>query len=120
MKVKMYGIPNCNSVKKAKDWLKTNDISVDFHDYKKQGVNEDQLDLWLSQVSWEKLVNRAGTTWRGLAQEEKDQIVNAEMAKQLMLSKSSVIKRPLIENENGKIVVIGYNESEYDHIFANR
>ncbi len=119
MKYKMYGIPNCNSVKKSRDWLNSRNITFDFHDYKKQGVSESHINAWLKQVAWDKLVNKAGTTWRSLTQEEKDQVVSADAAKALMLEKTSVIKRPLIEDENGKIVALGYNESEYEHIFVD-
>jgi arsenate reductase len=120
MKYKMYGIPNCNSIKKAKDWLNAKEISFDFHDYKKRGVSEEKLDKWLSQTTWDKLVNKAGTTWKGLSQEEKELVIDVDTAKQLMMTKTSVIKRPVIEDNEGKIVTIGYNDSDYEHIFADR
>lgn len=120
MEYKMYGIPNCNSVKKAKDWLNAKELQFDFYDYKKHGISEEKLNDWLTQAPWDKFVNKAGTTWRGLPQAEKDQVVDAESAKQLILNKHSVIKRPIIENNKGKIVTIGYNDSDYEHIFASR
>ncbi|MBB5017567.1 arsenate reductase [Chitinivorax tropicus] len=113
--MKIYGIPNCNTVKKAREWLISNQIDIPFHDFKKSGVDETLLNDWLKQVSWEKLVNRQGTTWRQLSDEDKAAIVDNASAIQLMLAKSSVIKRPVLEVD-GK-VYLGFDEAIYQQVF---
>ena len=116
--MKLYGIPNCNTVKKARTWLTENGIAVPFHDFKKQGVSEELLKAWLKQVSWEKLVNRQGTTWRQLPDEAKAAVCDEASAIRLMLEKSSVIKRPVLEME-GKII-LGFDEAIYQTLFRNK
>jgi arsenate reductase len=110
--MKLYGIPNCNSVKKARDWLEINQVNYTFHDFKKLGVNQDILDNWLSQQPWEKLVNRVGMTWRKLSDEEKAAITDNASATALMIAKTSIIKRPILESNN-KILCLGFNEETY-------
>jgi len=117
MRYTVYGISNCNTVKKALDWLKQHRIAHTFHDYKKQGIGMEKVECWLAQAPWEKLVNRAGTTWKQLPEEEKLQIQSSLQALDLMLSKHSVIKRPLIENSEGKIAVLGFDEKQYASLF---
>ena len=112
----LYGITNCNTVKKARDWLTINGISVEFHDFKKQGVSAALLENWLSQVSHEKLINRAGQTWRGLEDATKNSIIDNASAIALMQTKTSVIKRPILE-KNGKIVCLGFDEAVYKELF---
>ena len=112
----LYGIPNCNTVKKAMDWLKKNDIIYQFHNYKKEGITEVKLQEWLTQISWKILANKRGTTWKGLDEPLQKSITNNQAAICLMIEKTSVIKRPVIENGN-KIVAIGFNEKEYENAF---
>ena len=112
----LYGITNCNTVKKARDWLLANQITVNFVDFKKHDVSEVLLDNWLSQVSHEKLINRAGLTWRGLDNVIKTSIMDIASAKALMQAKTSVIKRPILE-KNGKILFLGFDETAYKEIF---
>lgn len=114
--MKLYGIPNCNTVKKARDWLAQHDIAVEFHDFKKHGLASELAQSWLQQAPWEKLVNRSGMTWRGLPDEQKSAICSAETALLLMLEKTSVIKRPLLE-QDGKLLHIGFDETAYRKIF---
>ena len=109
--MKLYGIPNCNTVKKARAWLSEHGVEADFHDFKKNGVSDSMLGNWSKQVGWEKLVNRQGTTWRQLPDETKTSIIDQAAAIRLMLEKPSVIKRPVFESD-GKIVV-GFDESAY-------
>lgn len=109
----VYGIPNCNTVKKARTWLDENKIPYTFHDYKKKGITEDKLKTWSEVFPWEKLVNKAGTTWKALTDEEKAAVNNIDSAVVLMTDKTSVIKRPLIEDESGKAVLLGFSEVEY-------
>lgn len=108
----VYGIKNCDTVKKAMTWLKENDVAFDFHDYKSKGIDEKKLKEWCAQVGWESLVNKKGTTWRQLDDDVKGNVVNESSAIALMKDKTSVIKRPLIE-ENGKVVVLGFDEAAY-------
>lgn len=110
--ITVYGIKNCNTVKSALDWLKKNKVEIDFHDYKSKGVPEAKLREWSKQVGWESLVNKRGTTWRQLDEDVQSKITNESAAIALMLEKTSIIKRPLIER-NGKVVVLGYDEAEY-------
>lgn len=97
------------------DWLKNHDIGYEFHDYKKKGISQEKLDAWLTQVSYEKLINRAGTTYKNLSDEEKNAIIDNKSAIELMLNKTSVIKRPIVESD--KILVVGFKEEDYGAIF---
>jgi len=108
----VYAIPNCNTVKKALDWLKTNKVAYEFHDYKKKGITATQLTAWSKQIGWEALINKKGTTWKQLPKEFQETITNQKAAIALMIEKTSIIRRPLIE-ENGKVLVIGFEEAEY-------
>ena len=110
---KVYGIPNCDTVKKAITWLKENDIPFEFHNYKKEGISQEKLNEWLTQEPWEVLVNKAGTTWKKLSEEEKAN--DNASAITLMLDKTSVIKRPIIEGD--KIVAIGFKSENYEKVF---
>ena len=113
--LKVYGIPNCDTVKKAMVWLKNKGIAYEFHDYKKLGISEAKLKEWLTQVPYDKLVNRAGTTFKKLTDEEKAKITDNASAMALMLEKTSVIKRPIVESD--KILAVGFKAEEYDTIF---
>jgi Spx/MgsR family transcriptional regulator len=114
--MKLYGIPNCNTVKKARDWLAQHDIAVEFHDLKKHGVDTAAAQKWLQQEDWTRLVNRSGLTWRGLPDQRKQEVCDAPSALALMLEKPSVIKRPLLE-QNGKLLHVGFDEATYSKIF---
>ena len=105
MMIQIYGIPNCDSVKKARDWFDMHGISYAFHDYKKQGVPEPLLRQWVQARGWEVLLNRKGTTWRELDAAAKASVVNAESAIAVMLAHVSTIKRPVITR--GDALVIG-------------
>jgi arsenate reductase len=109
--MKMYGIPNCNIVKKAIDWMKANDLEVEFHDFKKKGISEEKLQEWSKEVGWEKLVNKKGTTWRTLSPEAQQQVTNEKAAIALMITKPSLIKRPVIEAE--RQLLVGFDEEQY-------
>lgn len=112
----VYAIPNCNTVKKAIDWLKKNNVFYTFHDYKKSGIEELKLKEWTNQIDWQLLLNKKGTTWKQLEPAVQNSIVSAEKAIELMMQKTSVIKRPLIE-KNGKIILLGFEESAYEKAF---
>jgi arsenate reductase (glutaredoxin) len=113
--MQLFGIPNCNTVKKARDWLNTHSINYEFHDFKKNGVTHTLIEDWLNQQPWEKLVNRAGMTWRNLSEAEKAAIVDAPSALKLMLEKTSVIKRPVLVKD-GKIISLGFTEAIYKEL----
>ncbi len=113
--MQLFGIPNCSTVKKARDWLANNGVAYTFHDFKKNGVSHDLLAGWLSQMPWEKLVNRAGMTWRNLTDAEKSAVIDANSALNLMLEKSSVIKRPVLVKD-GKIISLGFTEASYKEL----
>ncbi|MSP86731.1 MAG: ArsC family reductase [Methylotenera sp.] len=110
--MQLFGIPNCSTVKKARDWLAHHAVAYEFHDFKKIGVNHALLENWLGQLPWEKLINRTGMTWRNLSEAEKSAVVDHHSALKLMLEKSSVIKRPVLVSD-GKIVCLGFTEAAY-------
>jgi len=113
--MQLFGIPNCNTVKRARDWLSLNNIAYEFHDFKKNGVSQALIESWLSQQPWEKLVNRAGMTWRNLTDAQKTAVIDAPSAIKLMLEKSSVIKRPVLVKD-GKIICLGFTEAVYKEL----
>lgn len=101
----VHGIPNCDTVKKARTWLDEHGVAYTFHDFKKQGVPEPGLDAWLAAAGWEKLVNRKGTTWRKLDPAVQAATVDAASARALMLAQPSVIKRPVVAWPDGRVTV---------------
>jgi len=113
--MKLYGIPNCDTVKKARAWLSEHRVNVDFHDFKKDGVDPALLSGWMEQVPWERLVNRSGMTWRNLDEEAKASVQDNASAVKLMAEKPSVIKRPVLV-ENGKILSLGFDEATYQKL----
>jgi len=114
--MKLYGISNCDTVKKARAWLSLHGKQVDFHDFKQHGISAALLTSWLSRVGWETLLNRKGTTWRKLSDTTKAGINNADAAIQLMLEQPSVIKRPVLEFNN--TVYVGFDETVYHSLFG--
>ena len=105
MAITLYGIPNCDTVKKARAWLADQRVEYAFHDFKKAGVPADHLDRWLREAGWEKLLNRQGTTWRKLDPATQAQAVDETGARALMLAQPSVIKRPVVEWTDGRVTV---------------
>ena len=112
MAITLYGIPNCDTVKKARAWLTGQGVDYTFHDFKKQGVPEDRLDKWMKQAGWEKLLNRQGTTWRKLDASVQQSASDATGARALMLSQSSVIKRPVVEWD-AQSVTVGFDADDW-------
>ncbi len=110
--LKVYAIPNCNTVKKALNWLKAKKIAYEFHDYKKLGITSAILTSWCTQVGWEALVNKKGATWRQLPPEVQTKITTQKAAITLMIEKTSIIKRPLL-SINDKVILLGFEEAEY-------
>lgn len=95
--ITVYGIPNCDTVKKSRAWLAEQGVQYQFHDFKKQGVPTDRLPLWMTAVGWPKLVNRQGTTWRKLDAQTQASVIDDRSASALMHTQPSVIKRPVVE-----------------------
>lgn len=114
--MKMYGIPNCNTVKKARSFLEAQGIAYEFHDFKKHGVPEAQLAQWLKQLGWQKLLKKTGPTWGQLPDDIKNAIKDDASALALMLDKPNVIRRPLIE-DGGKVLAAGFDETIYSQLF---
>jgi arsenate reductase len=115
MKTTLYGIPNCDTVKKARDWLAANGQDVAFHDFKKQGLERATVAAWLEQLEWEVLVNRKGTTWRKLSDERRAAVVDKASALELMLESPSVIKRPVLASAGA--LNVGFSDARYGQLF---
>jgi len=101
----VYGITNCDTVKRARAWLAGEGRDYRFHDFKKAGVPEARLDAWLHSAGWETLLNRHGTTWRKLDDAQRAAVVDTASARALMLAQPSVIKRPVVEWADGHVSV---------------
>ena len=110
----MFGIPNCDTIKKARTWLEKHGVEYAFHDYKKAGIEKALLEDWVKQAGWEALINRAGTTFRRLPEADKANLTEKK-AVALMLAQPSLIKRPVLENK-GRITV-GFKPDEYARLF---
>ena len=110
---KIYGIPNCDTVKKARAWLTEHGVEHEFHDFKKQGVPQERLTHWLAHVGLDKLVNRKGTTWRKLDAAVQTQLTDEASAHALLTQHASVIKRPVVEWHNGQVTV-GFAPEQWD------
>ncbi len=114
--VTLYGIPNCDTVKKARAWLAEHGVDYQFHDFKKQGVPPDHLLIWINAVGWEKLLNRKGTTWRKLDLATQSSAIDAESAAKLLILNSSLIKRPVVEwgdAPSKDAISVGFDASEW-------
>ena len=109
--ITLYGIPNCDTVKKARTWLDQAGLSYQIHDFKKAGLEKATVSAWLTEVPWEILVNKKGTTWRGLPDATKASVIDATSATALMLENTSVIKRPVLCTNNQ--VLVGFDADLY-------
>ena len=115
MPATLYGIRNCDTMKKAWTWLDQKGVAYDFHDYKKQGIDRARLEAWAQRVGWEKLLNRAGTTFKRLPEADKQGIDEAK-AIALMQAQPSMIKRPVLEAD-GRLLV-GFKPADYEAAFG--
>lgn len=111
--ITLYGIPNCDTMKKARKWLAEHDVDYVFHDYKKLGIDEPLLRDWISRVGWEVLLNRRGMMWRKLTQQQKDSI-DEQNAVRIMLSTPSIIKRPVLVKD--ELILVGFDETKYKEL----
>ena len=113
----IYGIPNCDTVKKARTYLSDHNIAYHFHDYRVSGIAKEKLKDWLTQVPMDKLLNKASTTWKELTEKQKAAVTTKGKAIQVMVAHPTSIKRPVLEDDNGKVLALGFKEEVYDGIF---
>ena len=118
--ITLYGIPNCDTVKKARAWLTGQGLDHTFHDFRKQGVPAERLPDWLAAVGWQKLVNRQGTTWRKLDPGTQAAVQDDASANQLMQAQPSIIKRPVVEWRQGErtAVTVGFDAAHWQTLRA--
>lgn len=114
MTIILYGIPNCDTMKKARVWLEQHGVEYRFHNYKTDGIDEAALRRWVDQVGWEKLLNRAGTTFRKLDEADR-QDIDADKAIRLMQAQPSLIKRPVLDRDGA--LMVGFKPEVYAEIF---
>jgi arsenate reductase len=113
--VKIYGIPNCDTVKKTLDFFKSKDIEIQFHNYKTEGISEEKLSEWFNKLGINKVVNKASSTYKKLTDEQKLALENPETAIPILQEHTSVIKRPTVEHKKGTL--IGFKKEEYETVF---
>ena len=116
--ITIYGIPNCDTVKKTLDWFKLKNIPTVFHDYKKEGISKTNLTAWCKLAGWQILMNKKSTTWRGLSAKEQEKVTNQTAAIQLMMNNTSLIKRPVIAI--GEEILVGFKEDEIAQAVLNK
>ncbi|MBV9987816.1 MAG: ArsC family reductase [Chitinophagaceae bacterium] len=114
--ITVYGIPNCDVIKKATSWLQANKIAYTFHDYRKDGIETDKLRGWCKQTGYETIFNKRSTTWKELDPKIQAAVDSEAAAIRVMSEHTSIIKRPVIE-KNGKVVAVGFDEKKYREIF---
>lgn len=115
--LKIYGIKNCNSMKKAFDALQAKGLSYEFHDYKKQGIDADTLKIWLKEIGQDTVLNKKGTTWKKLSEEEQTHALSSEdHLIEALIAQPSLIKRPVLQTSKGFLV--GFDETAYQNLSA--
>jgi arsenate reductase (glutaredoxin) len=108
--ITVYGIPNCDTTKKALAVLKKHKIDFSFHDYKQKGITTKKLEQWCEKLGWETIFNKRSATWRELDEAKQKTVINQSSAIKLMMKNNSIIKRPIIEIDNN--IIVGFNEDE--------
>ena len=114
--ITLYGIKNCDTIKKARRWLESNNVDYRFHDYRADGLDADLMQKFIAELGWEALLNTRGTTWRKLDENIRSNINNADSAAALMIEMPAIIKRPLLWAP-GKPMLLGFNEKQYQTYF---
>ncbi|MBS0426130.1 MAG: ArsC family reductase [Proteobacteria bacterium] len=107
--IDLYGIPNCDTVKRARAWLDAQQLAYRFHDFKKEGLPDATAQRWIAAVGWEALVNRRGTTWRQLDASARDAVVDAPSARAVLQARPSLVKRPVVEWGRPDVVTVGFD-----------
>jgi arsenate reductase len=115
MAVTLFGIKNCDTIKKARKWLNSKGIDYNFHDFRVDGIDKKQINAWLTQVEWQTLLNTRGSTWRKLPEDQRKWI-NKTGAVKLMLEQAAIIKRPVLSVKNK--IHVGFKEDVYMEIFS--
>lgn len=111
--ITLYGIKNCDTVKKSRRWLENNFIDYKFHDFREDGLDKKKLTTWVKKLGWEVIVNKRSTTWRNLSEKEKD-ISSNSLAIKLLLENPTLIKRPVVQSKNK--LFVGYKEDEFKQL----
>lgn len=113
----MYGIANCDTIKKARHWMAQHEVDYQFHDYKKLGIHLDQLHSWVAELGWEQIINKRGTSWRKLDESLRNNM-DEQSAIAVMQDNPSIIKRPLLET--GQCRIIGFDEMQYTKVLLQK
>ena len=116
--IHLYGIPNCDTVKRARAWLDGQGIVYRFHDFKKEGVPAEALARWMAALGWEALVNRRGTTWRQLDEATREGVVDVDSAARVLTANPSLVKRPVVEWAGGQKVTAGFDAPSWPALAA--
>ncbi|MCW9024381.1 MAG: ArsC family reductase [Gammaproteobacteria bacterium] len=115
--VNLFGIPNCDTIKKARKWLEQNNIDYQFHDFKQSGPSSKQLNSWIKELGWEVLLNKRSTSWRNLSDKDRDSLNQANAIK-IMLAQPTIIKRPVLDLDGNYYV--GFSDKSYRDIFKDQ
>lgn len=111
----MYGIVNCTTVRKARNWLEENNIEYNFHDFKKLGVSEKLLQKWCAKFGWQTVLNKSGLMWKKSSSEDRLKVIDEKSAIEFMIKVPNSIKRPILEN--GESILKGFDTGEYSSVF---
>ncbi|MBP2849116.1 ArsC family reductase [Dickeya oryzae] len=117
MAITLYGIKNCDTIKKTRRWLEEHRIDYRFHDYRADGLTSERLQSFIDDIGWQPLLNTRGTTWRKLDEAYRNSINNDVAAKAVMLEQPALIKRPLLVTDDGK-TLLGFSDDSYQHFFT--
>ncbi|HGJ5872449.1 MULTISPECIES: ArsC family reductase [Arsenophonus] len=115
----LYGIKNCDTIKKARQWLDNHHIIYQFHDYRTDGISIELLEIFIQHLGWEALINKRGMTWKKLSDEQKANIIDVASAKELMLKYPAIIKRPLLTTTDNHYL-LGFSIDEYQRFMHHR
>lgn len=120
--ITLFGIPNCDTVKRARTWLEQQSIPFEFHNFKKDGLSAAQVDIWLKKINFKTLINRKGTSWRALSDAKKNEAETPAGAMNLILANPSLIKRPVLQIGDDQLdyVGVGFNDQLYSSIFLEK
>ncbi len=112
----VYGIKTCDTIRKTLAWLKQNDVTFHFHDYRVDGIDKKKLEQWSSKLGWEILLNKKSTTWRSISPQQQSAVTNKKSAVAILLENPTLIKRPVIES--GSNLLVGFDEEKLEEMFG--